>query len=190
MTDLEEIRRAIETKPNISNLPIKLVAIDGHGGAGKSTLAAQLAAVLEAEVLHTDDFASWHHPRDWWPRLIDEALEPIKAGVTALSYARGSWGADHHPAPVTDQPVTSIMILEGVSAARREFRPYLTYAIWVETPRELCLKRGLERDGQDALPQWQQWLAGEDAYIERDDPQAFADIKVSGVEPRAGRGSE
>jgi cytidylate kinase len=37
----------------------RVVAIDGPGGAGKSTLAAQVAVVLHAQVVCTDDFATW-----------------------------------------------------------------------------------------------------------------------------------
>lgn len=37
----------------------KLVAVDGPGGAGKSSLAAQLATACDATLIHTDDFASW-----------------------------------------------------------------------------------------------------------------------------------
>ena len=56
----------------------KIVAIDGRGGAGKSSLAERLAQELGgAQILRTDDFASWENPLDWWPRLIEEALEPL-----------------------------------------------------------------------------------------------------------------
>jgi uridine kinase len=178
---LHKIIKEIEGKKAQDNFPVKIIAIDGHGGAGKSTLARQLAKEFNAEVLHTDDFASWNKPPDWWKRIVDEIFEPIKAGAKTLNYECGSWAPDHHPVPVKDQPVTPIMFLEGVSSARKEFRPYLTYVIWVETPIELCLKRGLERDGKDMLENWQKWFAEEDEYIVRDNPIEYSDIKVSGA---------
>lgn len=177
---LNKISREVRVKNPPAGFPTKVVAIDGHGGAGKSTVAAMLAKALNAEILHTDDFASWDNPTDWWPLLIKEVFEPIKSGAKLLNYRRSKWSEDHNPEQVRNQPVTSIMVLEGVSSARKEFRPYLTYAIWVETPRELCLKRGLERDGSNARPQWEKWLAEEDEYIKRDNPASYADIKVSG----------
>jgi len=39
------------------------------------------------------------------------------------------------------------LVLEGVSASRGAFRPFLAYAIWVETPRAERLRRVLARDG-------------------------------------------
>jgi len=162
-------------------VPVRVVAIDGHGGAGKSTLAAKLAEVLAAEVVHTDDFASWDHPLDWWPRLVDDVLEPIRRGQTVLRHERTKWSEEHAPPPVVSQPVTSVVVLEGVSSARQEFRPYLSYAIWVETPKEVCLARGLARDGADMGEQWEDWFAEADAYIARDDPRAYVDRVVPGL---------
>jgi uridine kinase len=178
---LNKIKQNILAKKLPNDFPVKIVAIDGRGGAGKSTLAEGLAKELNAEILHTDDFASWEDTMGWWPLFIKEVIEPIKAGAKILSYKRSSWAPDHHPEPVKDQPVTPIMILEGVRSSRKELRPYITYTIWVETPKELCLKRGLERDGQDKLEQWQKWFTEEDKYIARDNPRAHADIEISGA---------
>ena len=72
------------------------------------------------------------------------------------------------------------VILEGVSASREAFRPFLTYSIWIETPRELRLRRGLERDGEEARAQWEQWMAEEDDYVRREKPQERADLVVPG----------
>jgi uridine kinase len=73
------------------------------------------------------------------------------------------------------------VILEGVSAMRDAFRPFLSYTIWVETPRDERLRRGLERDGAEALAQWQEWMAAEDDYIRREQPLQKANIIVDGM---------
>ena len=70
--------------------------------------------------------------------------------------------------------------LEGVSSSSEAFRPFLTYSIWIETPRELRLRRGLERDGEEARAQWEQWMAEEDDYVRREKPQERADLVVPG----------
>jgi len=65
-------------------MPIKVLAIDGHGGSGKSTLAEALAKQLNAEIIRTDDFASWDNPLNWWPLLIEYVFEPISKGSKTL----------------------------------------------------------------------------------------------------------
>ena len=125
---------------------VTFIGVDGHGGSGKSTLTAYLAQKLDAEVIHTDDFASWDNPLNWWPLLIERVFQPIITGASTLSYPRSSWWEKHQPEPVIDQPVTEVMILEGVSALRKEFRPYISVGVFVETPETECLARGLGRD--------------------------------------------
>ncbi len=56
------------------NLPIILIVIDGHGGSGKSTLANLLSKKLNAEIIHTDDFAGWNNPQNWWPLVIERVF--------------------------------------------------------------------------------------------------------------------
>jgi uridine kinase len=155
----------------------RVVAVDGPGGAGKSSLARWLAQELDAPVVHTDDFASWENPVDWWPQLVELALEPLAAGRPAR-YRPTRWGGEER-LPVVIEPV-DIVIVEGVTASREAFQPYLAYSIWIETPRELRLQRGLERDGADARAQWQRWMDAEDRYIETERPAVRANLVLRG----------
>jgi len=168
----------------------KFIAIDGHGGSGKSTLGELLATRLNAEIIHTDDFAGWDNPENWWPLVIERVFEPIKNGATTLNYPRSKWWESHHPEPVIDQPVTKIMILEGVSSLRREFRPYISLALFVDTPIDICLQRGFERDkgtdgksDEEIMVMWKQWYKAEDEYMARDDPKGYADAVLDGTKP-------
>jgi hypothetical protein len=70
-----------------------------------------------------------------------------------------------------------------VSSSRAAFAPYLAFRVWVKTPREERLRRGLKRDGPGALDLWREWMAREDAYIAAERPQKRADLVVSGVMP-------
>jgi uridine kinase len=176
---LNDVVEAVRAAAPPSGMTTKIVAVDGPGGAGKSTLAARLAEALgDVQVLPTDDFASWENPLEWWRRAIDEALQPLSRNQPAR-FKRTDWeneGRDRwrHVDPA------EYLVLEGVSASREAFQPFLTYSIWVETPRELRLSRGLERDGEEARPQWEQWMAEEDAYVERERPHERADVILRG----------
>lgn len=79
-------------------------------------------------------------------------------------------------------PVAAFLVLEGVSASREAFAPYLSLR-WVSTPRRERLRRGLERDGLGALSLWQEWMAQEDDYIAAEHPDERADLHVSGITP-------
>lgn len=157
----------------------RVIAIDGPGGAGKSTLAAQVAQALDAQVICTDDFASWEQPLEWWLRLIEQVLRPLSRNQ-AGRYQRSDWDT-RRPGDWYDVPVAAFLVLEGVSASRAAFAAYLALRVWVSTPRHVRLRRGLERDGQDALGLWQEWMAREDDYIASEHPEERADLVVSGL---------
>ena len=131
----------------------------------------------DAPTVKTDDFATWENPIDWWPKLLDRVLVPLSRGEPAR-FERSRWGG---PATGVRRAGTDeFLVLEGVTASREAFAPYLTYSIWVETPAELCLERGLERDGPEALAQWRAWIAAEDRYIESERPDQRADLVIDG----------
>ncbi|CAN5173376.1 hypothetical protein BH09PAT3_BH09PAT3_5320 [soil metagenome] len=166
----------------------KFLAIDGHGGSGKSTLAQLLAQNLNAEIIHIDDFTGVGSTDDWYLRIIEYVIDPVNEGAKKLSYPRAKWWPEHDPLPVKDQAVTPIMIIEGVGSFRRELRDYMSLKIFVETPREICIARGLDRDrgmggktDEEILAMWQQWLLWDDEYFARDKPTSHADYVVDGT---------
>lgn len=170
-----------------SRLPVFLIGIDGHGGSGKSTLAEALAQQFDAQIIHTDDFASWENPVDWWPSVIERVFEPLARGAAILEYPRTQWWESQTPSPQVRQPVTDVMILEGVTALRSEFRPWIAFGIFVDTSADICLQRGFARDqGMDGksdaeiLAMWHTWIAAEEQYIARDSPRAFAKWVIDG----------
>ena len=156
-----------------------VVAVDGFGGAGKTTLAAELSVALQAQTVHTDDFASWEEPLEWWPRLIDQVLHPLTNGQTAR-FQRYDWERKELGEWKEVRP-RGFVILEGVSSSRDEFRPFLDFSIWVETPGGERLRRGLVRDGEDARAQWEQWMEQEEEWADRQHPKDHTDVIVSGT---------
>jgi uridine kinase len=158
----------------------RIVAIDGCGGAGKSTLARRLAIALDgAPIVPTDDFATWNDQFEWWPRLLDQVIAPLARGEIAR-YQRFDWNTRQLVEWIALPHNPETVIIEGVAAMRREFDPYLAYRIWVDTPREVRLRRGLERDAQALRPQWDRWMAAEAAYLEGHRPMDRADVVVRG----------
>ncbi len=176
---LDRIVREVRARRPPGEMATRVVAIDGPGGSGKSSFARHLAAAAGGvPIVQTDDFASWDNPIDWWPELLERVLVPLSRGKTAR-FERSSWGPGTGGDLVIVEP-TDVLILEGVTATREAFMPYVTYAIWVDAPAEVRLRRGLDRDGLDALEQWRAWMADEDEYRLRERPDERADLVVRG----------
>ena len=176
---LAGIAREVRERRPPDGMRTRIVAIDGLGGSGKSSFARHLARALgDAPIVQTDDFATWDNPIDWWPQLLERVLVPFSRGEPAR-YERSHWGGERNGERVEIEPA-ELLILEGVTASREAFAPYVTYSIWVEAPAELRLRRGLDRDGPEALEQWRAWMAEEDEYVEREKPDERADLVVEG----------
>ena len=177
MDSLEPLLHTARASRAPIGVATRLIAIDGPGGAGKTTLAAWLAEELQAAVIHTDEFASWDNPVDWWPEMLERAVKPLAAGESAR-YKPTSWGGEEHALVVVEPGGT--VVLEGVTTSRNAFRPYLAYSIWIKTARAVRLRRGIDRDGEGARVQWGRWMEQEDRYIESERPYEHADVVLRG----------
>jgi uridine kinase len=156
------------------------IGIDGRGGAGKSTLARRITACLSRSVIVAiDDFTRPERPGWDCDRLERQVLAPLRTGRPGR-YQRWDWDRDEG-AEWLDVPVDSVVIVEGVSSTRAEVRVDWDLTVWVETPRVLCLQRGVERDGEHMRHQWTSvWMPQEDSYIREQRPHLRVDFVVAG----------
>ncbi|RKU14674.1 uridine kinase [Candidatus Poribacteria bacterium] len=173
-----------------------LVAIDGPGGAGKSTLAQLLKEHLKtlgwlvAVVKHDDFYLPYSQRenqqvqvigRDFdWERLRDQVLTPIREGQSA-HYQRYDWETDVLAEWRTISTSDAVLV-EGVYTMRRELTHLYDLKIWVECPRAIRLARGIARDGEKARTLWEQdWMPKEDDYVKTHLPHESADLLMNGA---------
>jgi uridine kinase len=153
------------------------VGIGGHGGAGKSTLAARIPG---AQVVGTDEF--WDGEAFDLGRLRAEVFEPLVAGREAR-FASWDWAGRRPGGDRTVAP-RGVIVVEGVCALHRTFRDDYDVRVWVDAPYEVRLARGVARDGEASRETWvERWMPSEDRYVERDDPIACAHLVVDGSFP-------
>jgi uridine kinase len=158
---------------------IRLVCVDGRAGAGKTTLAAKLAAAYDgsAAIAHLEDlYEGWAGLPTVADRVRDELLPPLAAGRSA-SIPRWDWIAGRRGAPLT-VPVADALILEGVGSYSRSYDEYVSLVVWVDAPDDVRKTRALDRDGDVFAPYWDQWAADEERVLAREGTRERADVVV------------
>jgi uridine kinase len=164
---------------------VLVVAIDGHGGAGKSTIAAAVAEATGAALVHTDDFFQPPPARPAlaqyydWRRIRAQVLDPLKAGRRA-TFRRFDWerGRGLDGPTVTVKPA-ALIVLEGVLSAAPELSDLVDRSVLVDTPEPERLRRLRARLTPD---EWDpDWLIAEQAYFGRIRPASSFDLIVSGM---------
>lgn len=156
---------------------VRLVAVDGHAGSGKSTFAARLARALGgAPVLHLDDLASHDELFAWTGRLRAQVLDPFARGEVA-EYRPYDWNARRF-GPARRLPAAPVVLVEGVGAGRRALRPHLARLLWMERGAEDSWRRGRRRDGPAQSAFWDGWTVAETRHFAHDPSLPFADILI------------
>jgi uridine kinase len=164
---------------------VRLVAIDGPSGSGKSVLADAVAAELRAAgtrtgLVRTDHFATWDDPVAWWPRLAAGVLDPLRNGRPG-TYLCVEWrDGKPHPGPYLAVEVPEVLVLEGVSAGRRSVRADLSLLIWCEhrDPAER-LERAVARDGEACRAPLRAWQRFEEGWFAVDQTGDAADVRLA-----------
>jgi uridine kinase len=173
-----------------------IAAIDGRGGAGKSSLARALVAKLPRSA-HIE--LDWFHlPKDQvsearrfdHDRLITEVISPFRSGSRALRFLRYNWGYlagipdGFHETPITI-PDVDILVIEGCKTLDPSLVAHFDLRIWVDTAPDVALERGIKRDIEEyhldperVHTAWREWSAWEAESLARDDRRRRADIVV------------
>lgn len=177
MDDLERTVARLRTLPPSCG-PVRLVAVDGHAGSGKSTFAAWLAGALgpDVPVLHLDDLATHEQLFDWTGRMATEVLEPFSRGRNA-DYHPYDWNLRRF-LPSRTLPAAPVVLVEGVGAGRRALRPHLAALLWMDRDARESWARGRERDGAGLAEFWDRWTAAETRHFSSDPSRPFADALI------------
>ncbi len=150
-----------------------IVLIDGRSGAGKTMLAARLAPLLGAEVVHLDDiYPGWDG--------LEQASQHVRLHVLASRtprWQRWDWTRSQ-PGAWQAVPSGNPLVVEGSGVLSRANRALASFAIWVELDDAERRRRALERDGETYAPHWDRWAAQEAAFVEREHPAELADAVV------------
>jgi uridine kinase len=192
----------------------RAVAVTGMSCAGKTTLAGEVAAVVDGAgrpVVRVayDDF---HHPRARRYRrgrlsaqgYLDDAfdpealrrlvLDPVAAGGPAVVPAAYDLAGD---VPVEPLPVPvgpgSVVLVEGSFLLVPQLAACWDLSVLVVADPAQVLERAVVRDGDLGTPEQiremylRRYLAAESMHQERDDPWSLADVVVDLTDPSTPR---
>lgn len=176
---IEDLKDIIN-KSKLDKKPI-LIAIDGPSGSGKSYFAKRLSNILfNSFIIEMDYFISWNSLDLGVDRAINQLFEPIIKDGKARYQAR-DWINDFFGDSLSDWkevPESEYYIFEGISSSRLEYSKYLDIVIWIESPEELSIKRGLERDGNELLHNWKRFKLLEKDFFKKDRTKLRAEYVV------------
>jgi uridine kinase len=187
---------------------VLVLAIDGHGAAGKSTIAAAVAEATRAALVHTDDFfdpgpepggphrsrlgvpAGGSPPIEQalsgyydWRRLRAQALEPLRAGRGA-AFRRFDWERGSGLNGTVTVAPSALILLEGVFSAAPELSDLVDRAVFVDTRSRERLRR---LRALVTPEEWDDdWLIAEQAYFDVIRPPSSFDLIVPGTSALAG----
>ncbi|PUA82371.1 hypothetical protein [Nocardioides currus] len=169
-----------------------VVAIAGHGGAGKSTLALRLAAdlgVTEDQVVGTDGLyarTDTERAAMWdlhdWPALVD-LLTRVRAEPTPERLAYRYRWYDGSEGDV-DEPMPPVVVVEGIRVVRPELMHLVDLAVWIDLDPVAAAVRAKARnlaqgDSEDELALWDtKWVPEGIEYQRLVRPEELADVVV------------
>ena len=165
-----------------------IVAIDGRGASGKSTIAERLRRRVPASaVIGTDDLA-WHEPLFGWGHLLEATLRPLREG-RALDLRPPAWDAKGREGTIAVPAGLELVLVEGTGASRRERADLVDATVWVQADFAESERRGLERDvasgvngdAEAAAAFWHDWMAEELRFLARQRPWERACAVVNGT---------
>lgn len=188
------------------------VAIDGIDAAGKTTLANELAAIIErrGRPVMRASIDGFHRPRAAryqrgeispegyyldsfdYPALLSALLVPLGPGVSRL-YRRAVFDfrtdspINASPLPA---PARAILLFDGVFLLRPELNPHWDFRIFVDISFGTCLRRAIQRDislfgSPEAIRARyeQRYLPAQRHYLQTVRPQSLADVVVDNDDP-------
>jgi len=151
-----------------------VVLIDGHSGAGKTTLATELAYGMGAQHVAMDSF----YP-GWGGLEVGSAMVPALLATDNPGYRRWDWkrnqAAEWHKVNGKKD-----IIVEGAGSLSRANRELATFALWIRLDQVERKRRAFARDGARYHEHWDRWAGQEQAFFLRERPDTLADAIMDG----------
>ncbi|WP_039831244.1 uridine kinase family protein [Nocardiopsis valliformis] len=168
---------------------VRVVAVEGRSGSGKSTVAEQLRLALagrgEPVALLTmeDLYPGWGGLAESSVLLAEWVLLPLSRGGAAAwrryDWERGCFGTEWEGLPAELVEGGGTLIVEGCGSGAAPVRDLVDLLVWVEVSEETRSERLDQReDAALYAPHRDRWARQEDALHSVDPPRERADLRL------------
>ena len=178
---LEELAKLPDDK-------VKVVAIEGKCGSGKTIYAKGLAALLVAGTIHMDDFflpAELRTPERLneaggnihYERFLEEVVPNLR-NPEEFTYGRFDCGQMTIRGERRVDPAM-LRIVEGSYSCHPKFGDYMDIRVFLDVDEEVQKNRLVDRDGEDVLERFENvWIPMEKKYFDAFDIPGKADVFI------------
>jgi uridine kinase len=168
-----------------------VISIDGNSASGKSTLAENLANILNAEIVHCDDFFLPQEMRTekrltetggniHYERLKEEVIENLRK-PTVITYKAFDCSKNEFNKNRFLMN-KKVIIIEGAYSSHPYFENYADFKIFLKAQEETQRERILKRNGEEMLKKFiNEWIPKENKYFNEFKIEEKADIIIRSV---------
>lgn len=170
--------------------PVRVIAVDGRAASGKTTLARQLAVILDAGVVHMDDFflppalrteARYAEPGGnvHYERFAREVLprlgRPEPFSYRVFDCSKMDYGG------TAEVGGAGWRIVEGAYSLHPAFGDYADLKVFYDIAPAEQMRRIRQRNGERGARMFRErWIPLEETYIRHCAPARRADLTVGG----------
>ena len=190
----KKYKELVETVIALRNLDFNkkhiVISVDGNSASGKSTLAENLANLLNGEVVHCDDFFLPQEMRTdkrlseiggniHYERLKEEVIDKLRK-PTVISYK--AYNCQNNSFKNKFLMNKKIIIVEGAYSSHPYFENYADFKIFLKVDEETQRERILKRNGEEMLKRFiNEWIPKENKYFNEFKIEEKADIIIRSV---------
>lgn len=171
---------------------VRVVAVEGRSGSGKSTVAEQVRRALAdrgapVAVLTMEDLYPGWGGLSEAPQLLREwVLLPLAEGRAAAwhryDWERDGFGTERVGLPADLVEHGGTLLVEGCGSGAAPVRDLVDLLVWVEAPEAERSRRLDEReDAQTYAPYRALWTRQEDSLYAHDPPRERADLRLDNI---------
>jgi uridine kinase len=175
-----ELFQRIKSEVGNSNRTL-VISIDGHAGAGKTTLAQNIEEEFDGvEIIHMDDLY-----RGWLLTLGPTLTRELQSIIEQLNeegvitYSKFDWYKNAIGEDVTIE-VPNILVLEGVGSGQGSIAERVDIKVWIDLPAHEGMERVLARDGEINKSEMELFLLDQEAHFTAELTQERSDFQIPG----------